>query len=81
MQYGAVSQSNGIVPPPPPPPAAFNNGCHDGGGEAAIREPIYPCGVARARFPANQNQNGGNSQMELLKQVRNEQWIFDFSTG
>ena len=52
--------------PPPPPPAAFDN------GEEAIREPIYPCGVARARFPMNQNQNGSNgahSQMELLKQV------------
>lgn len=73
MQYGAVSQSNGIVPPPPPP-AAFDNG-----EEAAIREPIYPCGVARARFPVGQAQNqngGGHSQMELLKQVRNDQAWF-----
>ena len=55
--------------PPPPPPAAFDN------GEEAIREPIYPCGVARARFPMNQSQNGGggHSQMELLKQVSGDE--------
>ena len=69
LQYGVASQggsAGGVAPPPPP---AFN------GQEEAIREPIYPCGLARARFPMpparQENLNSGHSQMELLKQVGN----------